>query len=126
MKTFIHPTDIPVIAKIFHPTSDVVFVIVPPNTQYNLANISANLGCTIRFFVNQQLLEFALAARSDQAMTVLNLHPDGIDPALVTKYPNLVLIDVFGKKNASTLFGTSQFDFINNTCLLYTSDAADE
>ena len=115
MKTFIHPTDIPVIAKIFHPTSDVVFVIVPPNTQYNLANISANLGCTIRFFVNQQLLEFALAARADQAMTVLNLHPDGIDPALVTKYPNLVLIDVFGKKNASTLFGTSQFDFINNT-----------
>jgi len=55
MKTFIHPTDIPVIAKIFHPLSDTIFVVVPPNTQYNLATIQATLGCTIRFFVNQQL-----------------------------------------------------------------------
>ncbi|MFK7981300.1 MAG: hypothetical protein AB8G86_15045 [Saprospiraceae bacterium] len=115
MKTFIHPTDIPVIAKIFHPISDTVFVVVPPNTQYNLANISTNLGCTIRFFVNQQLLGFALDARADQAITVLNLHPDGIDPTLVTQYPALVLIDIFGKQHASTSFDTSQFDFINNT-----------
>lgn len=114
MKTFIHPTDIPVIAKIFHPFSDTVFVVVPPNTQYNLSNILTDLGCTIRFFVNQQLLGYALAARTDQAITVFNLHPDGIDAALITEYPELVLIDISGKKRASTLFETSQFDFINN------------
>lgn len=111
MKTFIHSTDIPVIAKIFHPISDTVFVVTPPNTQYNLANIQANLDCTIRFFVNQQLLVFALDARPDQAITVLNLHPDGIAVSLIAKYPALVLIDVYGKEN----IGASQFDFINNT-----------
>jgi len=115
MKTFIHPTDIPVISKIFHPLSDTIFVVVPPNTQYNLAAIQATLGCTIRFFVNQQLLKFALAARPNQAITILNLYPDGIDPTLITEYAELVLIDVFGKQKASTLFGTTEFEFINNT-----------
>ena len=114
MKNFIHPTDIPVIAKIFNPTADVVFVVLPPNRQYSLADVQAPLGCNIRFFVNQQLLDFALNARPNQAITILNLHPDGIAPTLITKYPEIVLIDIYGKKQADPLLGTQQFDFINN------------
>lgn len=114
MKTFIHPTDIPVIAKIFNPTADTIFVVVPPNRQYSLGNIQATLGCKIRFFVNQQLLVFALDARPNQSITILNLHPDGIGATLITKYPEIVLIDVHGKKQTDPLLGTQQFDFINN------------
>ncbi|GEM_PF-1222637 len=115
MKAFIHPTDIPVIAKIFNPSSEVVFVVIPTIKQYNLSTIQAHLGCQIRFFVNQQLLEFALAARPNQSITVLNLHPDGIVPSLITKYPEIVLIDLYGNKHASTVFNTQQFDFIDHT-----------
>lgn len=114
MKTFIHSTDIPVIAKIFNPTTDLVFVVVPTNTQYSLANIKAHLGCQIRFFVNQELLAFALTARPNQSITVINLHPDGIASTLVTQYPEIVLIDLHGKKQADPQLGTKQFDFINN------------
>lgn len=115
MQTSIHPTDIPVIAKIFNPISEVVFVVVPTIKQYNLSTIQADLGCQIRFFVNQQLLEFALDARPDQSITVLNLHPNGIAPSLIIKYPEIVLIDLYGSKHASTVFNTQQFDFIDHT-----------
>lgn len=114
MKTFIHPTDIPVLAKIFHPVSETIFVVVPSDTQYSLSNIKDNLGCSIRFFVNQQLLIFALEARVDEAITVINFHPNGIDPNLINQYENVLLIDIFNHKSASALLGTSQFDFINN------------
>ncbi len=115
MKTFIHSTDIPVIAKIFNPTVDVVFVVVPTNTHYSLAKVKAHLGCQIRFFVNQELLRFALNARPNQSITVLNLHPDGIAPALINEFPEIVLIDLYGKQQTDELLKTQQFDFINNT-----------
>jgi len=116
MKTFIHPNDIPVISKIFNPTADTIFVILPTDEQKGLSAIQERLDCQIHFFANENLLVTTLAAQDISINgTVFNLAPKGLEPSLIVKYPSLVLVDPFGKQKASTLFSTQQFDFINNT-----------
>ena len=115
MKTFIRPNDIPVIAKIFNPDVDTIFVILPTNNHLGLSAIQERLDCDIRFFSSQHRLEQALDLLPNPTGTVFNLDKKGLAPTLIVKYPSLVLIDPFGKQQASTLFATQQFDFINNT-----------
>lgn len=115
MKTLIHPNDIPVLARIFNPKVDLIFVILPVQKRADYQAIPDSLGCQIRWFTNQRMMELALEEVSNKVGTIINLDPNGLDVTLIAKHPQLVLIDACRRKGASNLFGTQKFDFINNT-----------
>ena len=113
MKYKIQANDIPVLAKIFNPTADLVFVLTNLESVEYYKKIQDNLDCDIQFFTEEIVLKKALEQEQARELIWINLKNKLTLNWVTSSLSNVVIIDFSTTINISSkpIF---EFDFINN------------
>lgn len=113
MKYKIQPNDIPLLAKIFDPATDLVYVLTSLDTIDFYQKITDKLDCSIHFFTEETSLQKQLVAAQQSNIVLVNLTHKSALTSLINKFPTLIIIDFSTKKLTPTDF-VFEFNFINN------------
>lgn len=114
MKYKIQPNDLPVLAKIFQPNTQHIFVLTTEIETSYYQNIPDKLNCIIQIYNKPISLFKAIEKNHFDHIVLINLSERALPIAPIKKDANLVLIDFSGKKSATTFGQPFLFDFINN------------
>jgi len=113
MKYIIQPNDIPLLAKIFCPTTNIVYVLTSLESVEFYKKIQDKLACKIQFFTDEIALNKRIAAKQERNLVLINLRKKLTSDWSNNLPARLVIID-FTKSINSETHQTYEFDFINN------------
>jgi len=113
MKNQLQPNDIPLLAKIFNPDTEIVYVFTTIENLAFYQKIQDNLDCILNYFTEAIALQKEIAQQQSNQIVVLNLRPENSLDAYLQRQSNLIIID-FSRTKISSPSNTFQFDFINN------------
>jgi len=114
MKNKIQSNDLPVLAKIFQPKAQNIFVLTNEEEVTFYQNIPDRLATTIQIFDKMMLFLKAVERNSLNHLVLINLSDRGLPQIPVQKDEDLVIIDFSNKRPKMTFDQSFEFDFINN------------
>lgn len=110
MQQALHLNDLPVIAKIFHPTGQELFILTASKTEHSIPD---TLACNCYFFSNRKTLLENLDTTTCQRGTVINLSNQAIELP-IEKYEQFLVINLVKPNTDSSNYKSWQFNYINN------------
>lgn len=113
MNCKVQPNDIPLLAKIFNPSTELVYVLTSLESIHFYKKITDRLDCTIQFFTQEIAVEKAFQATQRKNIVLINLSNKSVLTSLINKFPSLIIVDFSATKLIATDF-VFEFDFINN------------
>lgn len=105
MQLPIHPNDLPVLAKIFNPSTKYILIL---EKNFDKVTITETLGCQVTFFENNLILEAVLKCYPTENCTLINF----TNTALSSNNLTTIQIDRFQQQASSST--QTPYDFINN------------
>ncbi len=113
MKNTIQANDIPLLAKIFNPATDLVFVLTNVESVEFYKKIRDKLDGEIQFFIKETDLKKALDKKQDREVVLINLKNELSLNWSEIIAARLIIID-FSRTIKPTTDTIYEFDFINN------------
>lgn len=113
MKNKIQPNDIPLLAKIFSPDTEVVYVFTTIENLVFYQKVTDNLDCTINYFTEVIALQKEIIAEQSNQIVILNLRSKNNLNGYLQRQSNIIIID-FSNTKITSPANVFQFDFINN------------
>jgi len=113
MQNQLQPNDIPLLAKIFSPSTEKIFVLTSTDATEYYQKINTKLDCTLQFFSELTVLQKILSSQKNAKIVLFNLQTKHGIIALIEQFPKLIIIDF--NRSVTLRFATAlEFDFINN------------